>query len=215
LKNALQILDATEQTDVVVSGKINALIAVAEGLKDGGHRDAAWSLLKNVRRLVELIQDQSSKSGILRTIAMAQARLGDVQGALQSERAITEEMYKNLSLMDIAEAQIEQADLKGALQTADALGQFDPLRKESVLTSIARAYANAGQVEEAKAISKQVDHPFRASAFRAIGKAMTKAGDTDQALNWASHHEHRLEKAYILIGIAEELLEQKERNRAS
>ena len=208
LEKALQILDAKGKTDLVLSYKVQAQIVVAEGLKAGGDHETAEKIIKQALQLVESIKDQSDRSSALRTIALAQARIGDIDGALQSEKAIVEEMYKGLSFPYIADAQIEKGDLTGALKTANSIGEFDPLRKEFVLAHIAVAYARTGNVMDATTISKQIDHPFRASALKAIGEAMAKAGHADQALAWASREAHALEKAHILMGIAEGLVGQ-------
>lgn len=206
LESALHISGSEKESQSLLPYKIYAQAMVAEGFKDGGDPDAAAMIIRKALEVVESIRDPSVKSIALRNIALAQARLGDIDGAFRSETGIVEESYKGLSFPYIAEAQIKKGDFSAALRTADALGEFDPLRKEAVVASVAKAYAKTGHVQDALALSTTIGHPFRALTFRTIGEAIAEAGDVDQALAWASRQRHALEKAYALIGIAEGLL---------
>ncbi|MEX5213391.1 MAG: hypothetical protein NW703_04435 [Nitrospiraceae bacterium] len=206
LESALHTSGSQEEGQSLLPYKVYAQVIVAEGFKEGGDLEAAAIIIRQALEMVELIKDPSTTSIALSNIALAQARLGDIGGAFKSERGIIEETYKGLSFPYIVDAQIAKGDLKAALQTANLIGEHDPLRKEFVLGNIACAYARIGDVEAATTISKQIGHRFRAIALKAVGKAMVKAGNDNQALAWASRHTHALEKAYILMGIAEGLL---------
>lgn len=206
LESALHMSGSHEEGQLLLSYKVYAQVLVAEGFKQGGELETAAIIIRQALEMVELIKDPSTRSIALSNIALAQARLGDIGGAFQSERGIIEETYKGLSFPYIIDAQIAKGDLKAALQTANLIGEQDPLRKEFVLSNIASAYARIDDVETATTISKQIGHGFRAPALKAVGKAMVRAGNDNQALAWASHHTHALEKAYILMGIAEGLL---------
>ena len=207
LGSALHTSGRQEEDQSLLFDKVHAQVIVAEGFKEGGDLETAAIVIRQAREMGALIKDPSTTSRALSIIALAQARLGDIDGAFQSERGLIEEAYKGLSFPYIIDAQIIHGDLKGALRTANLIGERDSLRKEFELGRIACAYARIGDIEAATTISNQMDYPIlRTSALEAIGKAMVNAGNDDEALAWASRHAHPLEKAFILMGIAEGVL---------
>lgn len=141
------------------------------------------------------------KSEAWRKVAMVRALMGDLKGALEANAKVTDPSHKKQALLFIAEAQIKSGDFKEALEIAIAL------RDQQLLSSIATAQANSGQISEAlitvNGITKD-DVALRAPALRAIAKARVHTElDKENVLIWAQNRESPLEKVYALLGVIE------------
>ena len=96
--------------------------------------------------------------------AAAQAKAGDVKGALQTARAIKDGQTKNYVLLDIVEAKAKTGDIKDALQTASPIldGEF----KDCALENIAMIQSASG--DEKSAIAWAVTKDWPSGKFHAL-----------------------------------------------
>ena len=105
---------------------------------------------------------------IVRSIAHSQATAGDVQGALQTAKAIQMEPDKSSVLGAIAESQAKAGDVQGALQTAAAI-QKEPY-KSYALRAIAHAQVTAGDIQGARQTAAGIQEPIKSDVLRDIAK---------------------------------------------
>ena len=101
--------------------------------------------LQSQKRL-KTIKDAYSHTVALANIAVAQAKAGDVKGALATTQTIAYTSYLTLTLARIAWAQAEAGDLKEAKKTfAKALATSKTIKgvyeRNSVLAAIAKVLA--------------------------------------------------------------------------
>ena len=141
------------------------------------------------------------------SIAAAQARLGDTEGALAtvdellgSGLAIPE--WWTVALLElIVPVQAAQGDVEGALATAERIWQLNAMREHAffpdhVWAAIAVAQANAGEADSALASSANLsdrEAPLSAHVLTHVARARDAAGDAEGAA-------HALDAAAALLG---------------
>ena len=139
------------------------------------------------QQITRRINDDFHHASALQSIASAQAKVGDIDGAKQTVRQIGSGTPHARASHAIAVAQIKAGNIDGAKQTIKDAKQV--ARKiESVFirdlayASIADAQAEVGDISGAKQTAQQiegiVDH---VSALRSIVAAQAKAGDISGA----------------------------------
>lgn len=204
-EKALSITDRLKDHNSRLTQRILALVKMVEVQVETGNKKEAPLLIQQALRAVESIKQEEKKSSALRNIAMAQARIGDVEGAYRSESLILDKKYSTQSFPYIAESQIKSGDLQNALKTVEMIGKTDPLRKESLLANIATALAKEGDLEKASQILNRIGHPFKLTVLRSLGRAKIKAGEGEGALVWANSFKS-IERAYALLGVVDGIL---------
>jgi tetratricopeptide (TPR) repeat protein len=183
LKDAKAAADAIEDKQ----RKAWTLQAVAEELAKGGDNAAAARTYQEAIQAAKEIKDDPNDKRpeefrafqvhhTIGWIAVSQAQIGDVKGALETARAMESDSARDYALAYIAVAQIEAGDIKGGLQTAEDVS-FN--KKDWVLSAAARAQAAAGNVKEARQTAEKIGND--PSLLAAIAAAQARAKDRDAA----------------------------------
>jgi len=181
-------------------------------------------------RVAMVFPDAEQQSLALGIVAMARARAGDIDGAVEASQSIEWPRPRFLALSTIAEAQAK-AGLAAqsltsfglALQAARSLE-----RRDSRLSDLAKAHARVGQVAEALHVTQLIEDPSpqsgtivggklisydydRRRALYAIAEAQAKAGKAGEALLTArsfelppeAHERLRSGRGVVAEGLAE------------
>ena len=141
-----------------------------------------------LRYLTQAKAANSSKDDeTLARFATAQAKAGDVTGAMATVNAMTDEVQKHSALIDIAVAQAKAGDVAGAKATANSL---DDGGECFTLIKIALAQARAGDqvgarqtFEKALTPAGALDSEKKASALSEVATAQARSGDIVAALD--------------------------------
>ena len=173
-----------------------------------GERATAGKLLDKVLQEVATFKNvHLIRVEALIAPAEAQAKIGNVPGALKTAVSVGNLRGKAEALRNIALVQAKGGDLKGALETAETIA--DEKIKAQALRSIAAARAEAGDREGALQTAAGIRDPYlRAGAFRKIAVSAPilrdRADARDilrQALDAAMTIQGENEKADALGGI--------------
>ncbi len=145
--------------------KADALRAVAAAQATASDSAGSKRTFEKARHLARRlpasdIKGSSPQATGLESIALIQARLGDLEGALRTIEDIDRGSFKVDGLLAVAKAQIEAGDRAGserlldrAAETARALGEQD--WGSSALQRVATAHARIGNVAAAHAAAKR------------------------------------------------------------
>ena len=155
--------------------RVRATKSVFEELVKAGRLPAA-------QEAVLTIQDARLKVYAVNSMMKAQAKAGDIKGALEIASG------NNWALGDIAEAQAARGDVKGALKTISAITEESD--KLSPLFSVAEAQAAQGDVKGALQTASLFPEEkagsgvwrTRTAVLNRIARAQAKAGDVEGAL---------------------------------
>ncbi len=108
-------------------------------------------------------------------IAIAQAKAGDIAGAQKTVDSISDAL-KHVAQSDIVKAQVTAGDIAGAKKTADNIQ--NAFTKSVMQSSIATAQAEAGDIAGARKTAASIDAgPLKDWAEAEIAGAQAKAGD--------------------------------------
>ena len=168
---------------------------VKAGDTGGAARSIAEALRAAQRYRDDVDDDDEFLPQMLRDLAKAQAKVGDIHGALGTARSIdsTVSVYGAYALRDIAEAQAKAGDIHGALGTARSirgLGHANSAYTSTLtLTDIAETQTKAGDIQgtarsfaEALGAVRSINNARdRTWALHNIAEAQAKAGDTQGA----------------------------------
>jgi len=205
LKTAALIGDAYLQTGAWRQ------IAVAQAR--AGHRAEAGTLIKKVLETAATLKHVPLlQVDALIATADAQARIGDVPGALTTAASVGNPRGKDEALRNIALAQANNGDVTGALNSAGTIA--DETMKAQALRGITEFYAKQGDRDGALRIVAAIRDPYvKAGALRAIAIAPAMLKDRaialdilKQALESAGTIQGENEKADALGGITMALL---------
>ena len=163
-----------------------SLWEIAEAQARAGDQAAAARTLKEALRAAAGIQDNVFKAFVLRSIAKAQAKTGNVNDALKTAAAIKKlGQAMPSALGDIAFAQAEQEYVKRALETASRIE--DENRKNLVLRHIAVIQAKRDDVSGARQTLETItDDRAKGHAWAEIARAQARAGDIEDAFRTAA-----------------------------
>jgi hypothetical protein len=150
----------------------------------------------------------------LQANAEAQAKAGDIAGALKTADLLQDEGlnqdWKSSTLQAIAVGQANTNDISGALKTADLLQDLDTNRlwKSYAIQTIAEAQAKSGDIAGAQKTADLIQNTgYKGNAQNAIAQAQLKAGDFTGALKTADLQQDtdstHLWKSYTQETIAE------------
>ncbi len=166
-----------------------------------------------VNRALEEVRELSPKyetiySSALRTIALAKIELHDLEGALTLEEEIVDEDYKNQSLPRIAEAAIEKGELVRAIDLAHRVGKRDPPQEAFLLSEIAIAISEEGDIKKSLKLASQIGFPFRSNVYFSIASITVKTQSLEDALALAEQDKDAsFYRPFILMGAAKGLLD--------
>ena len=181
-------------------------------------------------RVAMVFPDAEQQSMALGIVAMARARAGDIDGAVEASQSIEWPRPRFLALSTIAEAQAKaglaaqsMTSFGLALQAARSLE-----RRDSRLSDLAKAHARVGQFAEALHVTQLIEDPSpqsgtivggklisydydRRRALYAIAEAQAKAGKAGEALLTArsfelppeAHERLRSGRGVVAEGLAE------------
>ncbi|MDH5776169.1 MAG: hypothetical protein OEZ57_14770 [Nitrospirota bacterium] len=174
---------AIEVTKQIPAGYASAIAwkEIALTQIEAGNRTA--SLLSLQHALVGALATQNTiaKSDFLWRIAGAQAKSGDITGALQTASLNEAEFHRHLVLRDIVDEQVKAGDAKGALQAAATIRE--KFKFTNPYISVLQDLARAGKVDQALKIAASMEAEFEEySPFEAIAVGQAEAGDIEGAL---------------------------------
>ena len=149
--------------------------------------------------------DADNRARVLRYIALARAKAGDMDGAFDTARSIDNAGERADALRGIACAQAAREDMSGAFATARSID--NALRRAGALHDIAVAQAKArnmdGALATALATARSIDDACpRALALSGIAEARAQAGDFRGATKTAIGIEGDGDRARALAAIA-------------
>lgn len=164
--------------------------------------------IEKANAAIESIPYPNSKRDAQEGIATAQARAGDIQGALETATGSPEETgpwdsdHKGNAnaLNAIAKIQAETGDIAGAQETAASINEDDRHRAQS---EIIRAQIKAGDFTSALETAGSVQNLFsQESALCSVATAQAMAGDIDGALETTSRIEPGVLKNWTMADVA-------------
>lgn len=188
-----------------VKGNISDLGRIAVAYAEAGHKKRAQEILQ---RALDNIRDESQETAspipsyALSSLASAQAKTGDYDGALQTIDRIQDSYRQVRELIKVAKTQIESGDRSGAentfqraKQSAGSLSETRWMRADA-LTAIGLAQATAGHrlaagqtlaeaVESAVSIRDFLSQPRLVSR---AALAQAEIGDVKEALQAVTSH---------------------------
>lgn len=189
LSGASSLISQLESDDSIA--QTHVAIALAQAAANN-HPGARQSIL-NARQSLSQPRPTPFAAVSRRDIAAAQAKIGDLQGALDTAREIPDPFYKGHALAQIAAAQISTADLTAAQKTITEI--TDAYGKSLALASLAAAQARAGntslaretiQIAKSSAASIKSD-VFSEQVLDAIVSAQIAAADLSTASTTAAN----------------------------
>ncbi len=176
--------------------------AVPPACGGGGSPACLAAILDRAQDLALSAPPDGARDGALRTVAAAQARSGDIAGALASAEAIDSGQLRNSSVIHTAATQARTGDAAGALSTIGAIEEGPDLA--FALFEVSAALAQAGDDEAAMQVAKELTEPIeRASAISLIAQAQTGAGDFAAARATAAAIDVADARAQALVFIAQ------------
>ena len=160
-------------------------------------------IFQGAQKTADSIQDADSQSSALEHIAEAQAKAGDIAGALKTIDLIRSAAGKKImGPTFLAKGQAEAGNIKEALKTADSIQ--DAQCKGMALSRIVDIQARAHDIAGAQKTADLIHVAFPQSAARvAIACAQTKAGDIAGAQRTADLIQDPEEKTIAQTDIAD------------
>jgi hypothetical protein len=208
--------------------KAQALAAIALVQANAGDRDGARGTLKEAQQLARTMPKPRLPRGVARDtvvmgsdlvweqLAIAQARVRDIDGALQAAGNLDPPRLKVHALTEIATAQAEGGDVMSALrtfgqarQTVDSLpasrNPRDPDQDKHVaLWRIALARAKIGDIPGALQTVEAIrEANWKWRTLREIAALRARRGDVEGARQMAETIGHQTSKAFALREIAQ------------
>ena len=147
----------------------------------------------------------------LRTIAIAQAEVGDIHGALATAQSMDAKRFeRKWTLRDIASAQANAGDIDGALATARSID--NAIGRAGSLHDIALAQSKSGDIDSALEIAQSIDNTdWHAGTWRDIASVQAEAGDFQAAIKTALEINDSYARASALTNIAKYMAVQESR----
>jgi tetratricopeptide (TPR) repeat protein len=152
-KQALEFAYLAEDSDKRDSALLNIVAA-----------RAAAGQVEEVRQLVEIIEDRSDRKAALRWLARLQAKLGDIEGALDT----AEQMGRDPAILrEIATTSAMNGDVEGAFQIVESLSREIP--KIVAFQGIALVQAGSGDIEGALETIQLIEDDGQDGSLRKAG----------------------------------------------
>ena len=207
------------------AGDIHGALATMQQIEDSSHGASAIRSIVAVQETdfqgallaAQQIKDDvyNNRDQALFSIAGAQAKAGDIQGALAVTRQIETGEESDRALSSIAGAQAKAGDIQGALAVTRQIKTYRP--RASALAQIAEAQAETGndrgasrRFSEAVSAAQKISESYdRAGALTQIAEAQTKTGNDRgasrsviEALSAARRSSENYQRAWALSSIA-------------
>jgi len=173
-----------------VNSRIGYLCVLAETQAKIGDRDGAVIRYADARAAARQNNDPGNyyRDDALATIAISEAKVGEVGVARRTAREIGEKSRKARALTEIVKGQAEKGDVAGALQTAAILP--DGIWAGNVVYAIAHIRAGVGDVAGARqaiAVEQQIADRISSSiektwALSGVAGVQLETGDVSEAL---------------------------------
>lgn len=152
--------------------KVQALVEIARARVIQGVPPAAARTFQQAIGMAKEIDNSFARTSAVSNLAVAQADVGDIGGALKTLALIDFNSINDMTLLSIVIAQVKAEDLNGALHTAASIR--DGSSKNEVFRAIARVRSEAGDVKGAVEWSEKLDSPEkRAMAFLGIAQGIS------------------------------------------
>ncbi len=177
------IAGARATTDLIHDPKAKgaAEAAVLRAQNAAGDKVAAKATLAALTETYKQIHDGNAKISFQRTLALAQAESGDIEGALKSAGLITGFPAKEEIQINIVTALIQAGDIPGAIRTAELI-RSEPT-KSRCQAAIAAAQARAGNYDGACITVALIRSP---EVKTEAGNALAQAQSTPDQVSPAS-----------------------------
>ena len=188
-RRAMQSLELAMTATAGIDGELDrasrlADIAVAHA--EAGDGEGAEAAIEEAMAVAAQAEGWHRDWGF-RRIARAQARTGDLRGALATASRIEDEGDQAEGLAAIAQARAKDGDAEGAAQSigqalAVAARVHDTRERSGAFLSIARAQAKIGDYPGALATAERIDYELHFPwALEDIAAAQAHSGDTEGA----------------------------------
>ena len=136
----------------------------------------------------------------------AQAKAGDLEGALQTIEAINDSGAKERALRYIVKTLAKAGDSRRAAEIAGLLSASE---RVLALHDASEAQAEGGDRAGALAtlrLAKAIDSPLEGETLRAVARSLCQLSDAPEALVWVNGRSTPATRAWGLLGVAEGLL---------
>ncbi|MEO6860738.1 MAG: hypothetical protein ABI180_04185 [Microcoleus sp.] len=192
---------------------LTQIIKIAWVIKND--RNPAWMLthlsyyvqeklgqLDTAFEIVQLVENDSYKAWILNRVAIKYAKIGQFDRAIQIAEIIIDNEEKELALAYIADEYAQAGQSDAALKIVATIDNW----KNLPLIQVIKNYAEAGEFERAKQLTETIeyseDYDDRYEAFNAITDGYVKAGQFEQAIQFAGSLDDNFNKTEALSVIA-------------
>lgn len=186
--------------------KVAMLLRRAEVCQEVNNISAAFEIVGKAKDEALRIKQTDLREAALRNVAIAQARLGDTSGALQTEQVIESPQYKGQALPYIATILIRSGNVAGVGLIVDQLKTRDRLQAFHVLEQLGIYEAKAGKVDSALRIAYDLPSPFNLGILREVSSELTHSGQTMVAMEMVDREKDKPRKLFLLLGIADGML---------
>lgn len=178
VKQAIQIAD-----ELVHEKASNATLLpdIATTQSEVGDKAGAFGTLVDLSAIAHQYTGPEGNGLLLQLLGCAQARVGDLVGALQTQEEMVPGSSSDIVLMVVAEEQAKQGLMVDALQTAERVSDIN--LRSSTLRSVAIARGTDGTLQDViEAISRMPNGASRSEAVGALALEQAVAGNPAAAL---------------------------------
>lgn len=192
---------------------LTQIIRIAEIIKN--ELNPAWMLthisyyvdkklgqLDTAFEIAQLVENDCDKALILNRFAQKYARSGKFDRAIKIAEIIIDNEEKELALAGIASEYAKAGQSDEALKIVATIDNW----KNSPLIEVIKNYAESGEFERAKQLTETIeysqDNDDRFEAFNAISDGYVKAGQFEQAIQFAGSLDDNFNKTEALSVIA-------------
>jgi tetratricopeptide (TPR) repeat protein len=186
LASALQSVDKISDSEMRVRALAGPLwdgAGIAWIRDSAGDKKGAGVALNRAISIVSTMPESEEKDYATASLAIAQARLGDVSSGMEQTKGLKEERARSLAQGAIAQIQATSGAWDAAFQTANAVA--DPALKARAFCQIGNAQTRAGKREAAlETLQKALDANSKYSRIEdySIAIGLARAGDIQAAL---------------------------------
>jgi len=184
----------------VPSQRVVALWAVAEYCIDDGQEDAARSILSELKRTVAgHSSEYETKRSRLRLVT-AYALLGDEAAALGCFTPSKSSFVRDFDLEELVDALCDGGMPDRALEFAEEISDYE--WRKMALAAVARAFVDAGRLDDAESIQRHLfDDGVESDLRMARFGALVEGGQTAQALRAARAMDEEWERSAAIATV--------------
>lgn len=178
MSQASQLLNqAVAEAQHIKFGRERILAEIAPKIATNGDLEQARALLKQAVDSSSLLERKDWQHSSVAFIAIAYAKMGDEQKALDLVKTIQDESITSYALQSIALIQAEKGNknsalLKKALEQVEQISE--PVLQARAVSNITKALAKGGEIEQALALSKKINvGGWQADALEGIAQEVS------------------------------------------